>query len=474
MQGLPEISKPTLAALICACVCAAVMLPSDAQAQVELELTEIRSAALPVNPNGAIYTSTDDGRTVIANTTGEADDPSCTAVVIDADSATSYAYQNGPTACVGLLPHPQGGFFLRTVDPTADPMAAPPIPAGATVRVDSEGNEVWSLSDEDLVDALPESEGGTGEFLGQYNGPVSLMAYSAEFDKLLAFTNGLLNIGGGSRLVQAHVVDADDGQLRESGQTFGEDSGGTLAALTTRESDGYFVLAIFRAGTSGANFYSYNGRRSIDFFRPVEQQWDERDVRGITYDQQSNFYILWVEGEGETVTTNLTAAGPNESLLWSESYESQAMVDGTSANLGAPLAFWVGSRYAVVLYTTPDALLLRVVDILDGTELGVTTLEPPSGFVPLTILTGEQQRLKLITYDEENARIVEYELGVSETEGNGDGADAGGSDGGSSGGGGGSSGCGCTTGNGGGAPIGGVLLATLGLVGLRLRRESPA
>jgi MYXO-CTERM domain-containing protein len=300
------------------------------------------------------------------------------------------------------------------------------------------------------------------------------MAYSAEFDKLLAFTNGLLNIGGGSRLVQAHVVDADDGQLRESGQTFGEDSGGTLAALTTRESDGYFVLAIFRAGTSGANFYSYNGRRSIDFFRPVEQQWDERDVRGITYDQQSNFYILWVEGEGETVTTNLTAAGPNESLLWSESYESQAMVDGTSANLGAPLAFWVGSRYAVVLYTTPDALLLRVVDILDGTELGVTTLEPPSGFVPLTILTGEQQRLKLITYDEENARIVEYELGVSETEGNGDGADAGGSDGGSSGGGGGSSGCGCTTGNGGGAPIGGVLLATLGLVGLRLRRESPA
>jgi MYXO-CTERM domain-containing protein len=458
--------------VVAVCALAAGLAPAAASAEVELEFTELRSAELPVPANGAQFTSTDDGRTVIANTTGAPEDPACTVVVIEAGGATSYEYQGGPTACVGLLPHPEGGFFLRTTDPTADPEADPPIPAGATVRIDADGNEVWALSDQDLVDALPESDNGTGEFLGQYSGPVPLMAYSTQFDKLLAFTNGVLNIGGGSRLAQAHVIDADDGELRESGQTFGEDAGGRLAALTTRESDGYFVLAILRAGTAGANFYSYNGRSNIDFFRPVGEQWDERNVKGITYDPQSNFYIMWIEGEGENATTQLTAAGPDESLLWSGSYDPNVTVGGQDINISEPVAFWVGSRYAVVLHRKGAQVLLRVVDILDGTDLGVTVLEPPSGYIPLTILNGEQQRLKLVSYDEPNNRVVEYEISVSETNGGG-GEDAGGSDGGDDAGGG-NGGCGCASTDNGTAPVGSALLALVGLLGLRLRRAQRA
>ncbi|MGM0556699.1 MAG: MYXO-CTERM sorting domain-containing protein [Myxococcota bacterium] len=462
--------KPRSASLLllAACTLAVWLVPSLASAQVELEFTELRSAELPVPANGAQLTSTDDGRTVVANTTGAPEDPACTVVVIEADGATSFEYQNGPTACVGLLPHPDGGFFLRTIDPTADPDADPPIPAGATVRIDADGNEVWALDDQTLVDALPESENGPGEFLGQYGGPVPLMAYSSEFDKLLGFTNGILSIGGGSRLAQAHVVNADDGELRESGQTFGEDAGGRLAALTTRESDGYFVLAIFRAGTNGANFYSYNGRSNIDFFRPVGEQWDERNVEGITYDPQSNFYIMWLEGEGEDATTHLTAAGSDESLLWSESYAPDVVVDGSEINIGEPLGFWVGSRYAVLLHRKGSTLLLRVVDILDGADLGVSVLEPPSGYAPLTILNGEQQRLKLVSYDEQNNRVVEYEIGVSESDGGGE--DAGGADAGSSDSDGGDGGCGCASADADSSPLGSVLFALVGLFGLRLRR----
>lgn len=462
----------TWAALCCAVwatftVVVVMGTPSVAEAAVELELTEIRSAELPIEASGAIFASTDDGRTVVANTTGGSDDPACTVFVVDGESATSYEYRNGPTACVGVLPHPDGGFFLRTVDPTADPMADPPIPAGATVRIDGDGNEVWSLDDRALVDAAPESESGTGEFLGQYGGPVPLMAYSATFDKLLAFTDGVLNIGGGSRLTQAHVVDADDGELRESGQTFGEDAGGTLAALTTRETDGYFVLAIFRSGTAGANFYTYNGRSSIDFFRPVGEEWDERDVRGIRYDQQGNFYILWLGSQGESPTANLTAAGPDESKLWSESYDANVQLGGSQVSIGEPLGFWVGSRYVVNLHTAENSLVLRVVDVLDGSDLGAAQLEPPGGFTPLTILNGEQQRLKLVTLDQENSRLVEFEIGLSEGDGGGDpgGADAG------DGGGGGGGGCGCHSSPGGAIPFGALSLLALGLLTTRLRTQ---
>lgn len=436
----------------------------DVHAQVALELTELRSAELPVEVAGARFASTADGRTIVANTTGSPENAACTVVVVDDGAATSYRYENGPRGCVGILPHPAGGFFLRTRDPTADPQASPRPVTGETARIGADGEVLWSIPDRELVDALPEAERGTGEFLGQYGGPVGSMAYSETFDKLLAFTTGELSIGAGAKIVQAHVVDGADGQLRESGQTFGEDTGGSLAALTTRASDGYFVLAIYRSGTDGVNLYTYNGRRTIDFLRPGGQSWDQRDVRRVAYDAQGNLYLLWVDGEPATSSAHLSAAGPEGQLLWSQEYPS-VLADG--ADLGQPRGFWVGARYGVILYVTDTALQLRVVDILDGSEIGVAALQPPSGYQPITVLTGVEQRLKLLAFDPATRRLIEYEIGVSQGLEDDEEPQSPGASGASQS----DDGCGCSSTRGAGSPAGGILLVVVGLYAVRSRRR---
>ena len=434
---------PLAAAAIVMCVAV------PAEGAIDVELTELRSAEGPFDLNRARFTSTPDGRIVVWATAGEQANPVCSVAVID-DGATRYDYSLGdPTSCTDVLPHPDGGFFLRVMQ--AD--AREGDPAGATVRVDASGSELWSLSDQALVDANPEVDGGTGEFIGEYVGPARQMAYSGRFDKLIAFTTGVLDVGGGAPITQAHVVDTDDGELRVSGQTFGDDRGGQLAALTTRSTDGYFVLAFYRSAASGVNFYSYNARSSIDFFEPLGEQWGERSVQAIRYDSNDRFYILWLDSGTDPATTNVTVSDSEENKLWAARLDPSATIGGEPMELGAARGFWVGSSYVVVLYATDAGLLLRFVDVQTGEILGIASLNELTDQDPLAIVNGEEGRLSLIVHDTDNSlefgRIVEYRLDATEVSdpGGDAGSDAGVDDAGDGdGGGGGAGGCQCGVG----------------------------
>lgn len=411
-----------------ACVLATTLLaPSAAWAGVNLDATEVRSFEIPegFNLSQAQIQATRDGTTILSATTGQEADTACTVLVADDVGATSYAYQydGRPTGCVGVLPHPQTGFFVRGGEADAQQGDV----YGFTAYIDAQGNEVWALPDQALVDADEEVDGGTGAFLGEYVGPHPQMAYSAEFDKLLAFTNGQFNIGGAQPLTQAHVVDADDGRLRVSGQTFGlSGSAGVIAEAVSRASDGYFLLYIYDAGSQGAHFFSYNGRNSIDAFKPLSQDWSQRYVRQMIYGPQGNAFLLWTPTNEPAAPTNLTVVDDEANEVWSASFE--ATVDAGAGEepveLGLPLGMWVGANHALILYNGASELVLRVVDAATGEELGVAPIGGLTEHSPAAILDGADGSLKLLAIDSSGTTVYEFRFDISQ--GASGGEDAGG------------------------------------------------
>lgn len=443
-----------------------LLAPSAASAAVNLDATEVRSFEVPedFSLGQAQIQATREGTTVISATTGQDATTACTVLVADDAGATSYAYQyaGGPTGCSGVLPHPDGGFFVRGGE--ADAQQGDVF--GFTAYIDAQGNEVWALPDQDLVDAADEADGGTGAFLGEYVSPHPQMAYSAEFDKLLAFTNGQLNIGGAQPLTQAHVVDGDDGRLRVSGQTFGlSGSAGVIAEAVSRTSDGYFLLYIYDAGSQGAHFFSYNGRNSIDAFEPLSEDWSQRYVRQMVYGPQGNAFLLWTPSNDPAAPTNVTAVDDESGEVWSGSFE--ATVDASAGSdpieLGLPLGMWVGANHALILYNTGDDLVLRIVDAATGQELGVAPLIGLTEHSPAAILNGADGSLKLLAVDSSGTIVHEYRLDITEGPGGGEdaGGDAGlGDAGAGSGGGGGDEGC-TTASPASPVPVSGAVLAIL-------------
>lgn len=416
-------------------------VPTAAHAALSVDATEVRSYDLPegVEPAQAQIQATRDGTTVIAATTGDGAQMACTVELIDDQGATSYAYryQDGPTACVGVLVHPDGGFFLRGAK--ADAQQGDVF--GFTARVGADGTEMWAVADQDLVDAAAEADGGTGEFIGQYTEPHAEMAYSAEFDRLLAFTNANLNVGGGQRLTQAHVLSGDTGRIKVSGQTFGHQGGfGFIAETVSRTSDGYFLLYIYSAGSRGAYFFAYNGRNSVDSFKPLGEDWSTRYVRQMVYAPDDNVYLLWTPSDQPDAPTNITVVDDQASEVWSSSFEATG---AQGAALGQPLAMWVGANEALVLYSSNQKLVLRVVDTFSGDELGVAPLAGVTDYSPVAILNGTDGGLKLLAAEQGSPTLHEFRLEFSQSA---DGGDAGMSDAGSGGSSSGGDGGGCTSG----------------------------
>lgn len=450
--------------------------PAAASAAVELSAEQVRSYDLPDGfaLQDAQIQSTRDGLTMLSATTGDAMPVEgeeftpfgCTVVVADSSEATEYTYryQGNPTGCVGVLPHPDGGFFLRGAEGDAEEGDV----VGFTTYIDAAGNEQWLVHDQRLVDALPEPD-GPGEFLGQYVQPHPEMAYSEQFDKLMAFTTGKLNIGGGQPLTQAHVINAGSGTLKVSGQTFGlSGSAGFIAETATRASDGYYLLYIYSAGSQGAYFFSFNGRNRIDTFAPLGEDWSQRYIRRMVYGPDENVHLLWTPTNEPGAPTNVTVVDGEANEVWSGSYEAS---DG-DIELGAPRGMWVGANYTMVLYGGGGSLQLRVIDVATGEELGLAPLDGLTEFQPVAILNGDQGRLKLLATNGEATQVHEFALEVSATAGGGDaGGDAGFGDAGPGGSGGGDEGC-AAAGMGNSTPVS-AALAGIGalLLGFGWRRR---
>jgi hypothetical protein len=376
-----------------------------------------RDYALPemFGLSGAQYQQGPAGTTLISNTSGNAESSFCTVIIASDDeaSALDYAYKSGPTQCVSVAPHPEGGFFVRGVDPSGEPGDV----VGFTSRIGADGAELWEVSDERLTTARAEPE-GTGEFIGAYNSPSQVMAYSERFDKLLAFTVGLLKLGIDDRPVtQAHVVNAESGQLRVSGQTFGQSGVGVVAG-TAVQSDGNFVLYYFSSGVQGAIFYTYNGRESISFFEPGGENWETRIVsQMVTYDDK--IYLLWTPNDAEDAATHVTVTTVDGAQLWSNSWPAEyTQVDGNQINLGPPLLMWVGADLVIVLHQVQleegAEYFLRAMD-RNGESLGAGSMQAVWGdFNPLQVVKGTDDRLKLLTFDSDNNRIHEFWLTIED------------------------------------------------------------
>ncbi|CAN0448986.1 unnamed protein product, partial [Laminaria digitata] len=393
-----------------------VSAPSEARAGVAFEPSEVRRYMAPdgFDPRAAIITSTRDGTTLLAATTGSEESTRCEVILVNDMAASSFTYlhEEQPTYCLGIESDDEG-FFLRGADPTA---TADEI-TGFTAYVDSSGNLRWTIDDQEIVDAKDEAEGGTGSFLGVYDKPNPAMTYSAEFGKLLAFTDGKLLIGPSEKgVTQAHVVDVATGRLTVTGQTFGQNAVGIVGGTATRETDGYFLLYLYSAGDRGAFFYSYNGRNRISFFEPLGESWEDRIVTTMVYGPGERLTLLWTPNTNADADTRITSVDDQGMALYNGQWPAEANVGGELVALGRPLGLWVGAEHTMALYGTGVGLHARVIETVSGEELGVVSLDGVTEHAPVAILNGPGDTLKLLAFDSEEGMLFEYLLAFSEVD----------------------------------------------------------
>ncbi len=397
-------------ALFVAIAATAVSIP--AQADIVLNPDLLREYRLPgaFALDGAQLQVGIDGATILSNTVAEADDAYCGIVIATSTGAEllEYRHQDRPTACRGVVPHPDGGFFLRGFN--ADQQEGEVT--GFTARIGPDNVEMWKIVDQTLVDALGEPQ-GTGEFFGEYLGPHPLMAYSEQLDKLMAFTIGGLNFGQDVRQVtQAHIIDVDSGQLTVSGQTFGSDSTGSVGGAAVRSSDGNFIVYFFSNGAQGAFFYEYNGRSDINFFKPRGEDWDSRFVQRMIYDRDL-LNLLWTPTNEQSTVTRITAVTDSGAELYTVEFESEyTNADGLPLELGVPRGMWTGTEWTLILYSAMDVLWVRAVDI-NGESPGVGALVADE-YAPFGIVNDADGNQKLLTFDELENTVREYSLTVED------------------------------------------------------------
>lgn len=385
-------------------------LAPSADAALDVSTSRIKSYDLPVgfDAHAAIISSDRAGQTVLAATTGVEAASACVVIFADAERARSieYRHDDEPTRCVGVTPA-EGGFFLRGVNPAA----TPDQPSGFTAYIDVDANLRWVVRDRDLLAAEPESDGGTGEFLGVYSGPEASIAYSPELERVIAFTRSKFVIGVREEpVVQAHVVDVSTGRLSVSGQTFGSNGAGVVAGVERRDSDGYFLLRLFSRGERGADFFSYNGRQNIELWELAEDDWSDRVVQEMVWGPEPRMTLLWTETAEADSETHVSAVDESGALLWEQRYELTTSVPGLDepVSLGRPLEMWAGGDYILVTYLLAERRYLRVIEALTGAELGVESFDALGLQDTISFVEAGDGRLAALSI--EGARLVEDAL----------------------------------------------------------------
>ncbi|TDP75791.1 hypothetical protein DFR33_103130 [Bradymonas sediminis] len=352
---------------------------ATAEDAVHMRLSEVRRYQLPdgLAPGELKVASGVDGRTLYAATTGLAaaeeggvQEAACTIVEAQEDGARaiSFRFQDKPTGCVGVIAHPDGGFFVRGTHLTVLNLESVPAERGGfTARIDAAGREVWALADQTLLEATRVADGGTGEFMGRYIGASPTMAFNPQTNRLLAFSNGELSAGDSRRLTQAHVIDANSGELRTSGLGFGiQDSGTVLKTALYRAAQNDFLIH-FQTGAGTDNpFFSYNGRRSIDAFEPAGKQWRERDIPEVVLSADQSLYILSRTSKRPDADAEVSAYNAQGNLLWSVVLAQ----DSGPTSPGAAENIWLLKDHILVGFPAPIGTALRVLERASGEQVG--------------------------------------------------------------------------------------------------------
>lgn len=404
-------------------VCAGLLAAagSRAEAAVELEGRTLRHFALPVGMDlsGVRVQGDGKGRTYLFGQLEAAQGQLCAVVVVDDDAGATqydYRYQDLDTYCVGLVARPQGGFFLRGAAVSEAIMASENPVVGFTAAVDAQGQELWVVHDDALVSAGAYPDAGSGVFMGSYSQPLGVMAYSERFDRLLAFTEGLLTIGRDQkRVTQAHVLGGSSGRLRISGQTFGQSGVGSITWAEPRlsaSSDGYFVLQFYSQGSGGSTFYTYNGDKNIAFLKPSGQDWSRRKVLATAHRAPDDAMVmLWVDDVAEASDVHLTVSSASGEALWSATWPGS---EAANAALGLPVAMVAGDAHMALVYVTETAIISRWVETSTGRDLGLASLSAVTTLGPAAILKGSEGRVVLVAHDAATNQMHEIELAVRE------------------------------------------------------------
>ena len=383
-----------------------------------LELDLARRVGLPGGfdlSSALLHTSP--GGMALANTVGVDRAARCVIVVVqdDAASALTYRHQDAPTACVSVHMGDGGEVFVRGFDPT---MMNPQIATGFTSSLTQGGELKWFISDRELVEATSSAQGGTGEFIGDYGGPLRTMAYQGgEEPVLMAFTQGGLRMGFSVRNVpQAHLIEVDSGRLTRSGQGFGLGGAGNIAGAWTWPGDAYegYLLVEPSIDGRGATFYRFNGRSRVELYEPGDEDWSRRRILQISTDAvRGEIALLWVPAENQKGAARLSViqADANtprfEALLAPQLLEE----DGSSVELGLPVNLTFGRDYSVVFYTLAGSTYVRLLDTTTGQLVGGAMqdmLAVEHGVLGFS--RAEDGTLRVLEWDRGQPAIEEYRL----------------------------------------------------------------
>lgn len=388
-------------------VASILFAPLAANADVEIEAVPLREYQLPFN--FAIQTASvvmgPDQTTYLYNTLGDAADSRCGVIIATDEDATlfEYTFDDSPTACTSILPHPDGGFFARVVDPNAQDGDV----TGATALIDGDGREVWKVPDRQLVDARDQPQ-GPGEFLGNYVTTIQPLLYSQSVDRLLGFTIGKITLGFDEKFIgQSHLINVETGFLGRNGLTFGQAGVGFPADGLIKE-DGQFLIRYFLNGQQGADFFNYDGRNDISLFEPGDDDWSQRWVWRMRGGDRT-VHLLWTETDEPTEPTMLTVTNENGDVFYEVEYENfYRFRDGETVQFGLPTNMWVTGEYSVIAYVLEDSIYLRLVDE-NGESPGMARLNGVTDDPALGLVEGPEG-LRLLTFNFVDNEILEYRV----------------------------------------------------------------
>jgi hypothetical protein len=408
-----------------ACLGAMVVASNEAAAKVEVSASKYRSFEVPKNfplrRPSPILRANYAGTTVLANTfvrkkkEGEKErpKPKCMVIVVSGSgsdsSATAWPYRHSSkgTLCLGVLPHPEGGFFVRGFRADADKGDV----AGFTARIGSDGSEKWLTTDSTLE--------ASEDFKGTYQNPAPVMAYSASSDYLLATTIAKFSFGNLDKknVTYTSIYHAEDGQLRTEAQTVGDRSGfGELEGAFTLESSGDFLIYNLAQTGEGMNLYRYDGRTSIQAFDPLGESWGDRNVTDVVQGPEGRIYILWSTREASSTQTRMAVVDEEAEEVWSSAWRPSVRVGEQNVTLETPRSAVVGKEHVAILYRNGRKRYLRVIDASSGRAYGVVQLgSVVENGQYVSMLEGKGGRIKVLTVGSDGRTFTETRLSFEGT-----------------------------------------------------------
>ncbi len=384
---------------------------ATASAQVAIWGDTTRAYSAPPNfiPVNAQRERGPQDTTVLSATVGTETLAACVIIVVDDASATAFTYRHEerPTQCVGVIPGPEGGVFVRGLDPTA----AMGVASGFTALIARDGSLRWSLSDQALVEARSTQQGGTGQLVGAYERPLQAMAYSPRTERLIAFTRSTLTLGAQQRAVtQAHIVSTPLGRLSVSGQTFGDGGLALIQGAMTRQSDGQFLLTLTPPERAGSLFVSYDGRALVSAQQPLNTSWTQRVVIQVAPAPSQRALVLWTPSAQADAPTQLALMREDGTPLWEGEWPVVAQTATGPLTLGRPLSVHADAEHALVSYLAGGELWARVISMAQGDERGVVRLSQASPHGPVGLLSAPDGALVLLSYEVGARRMRELAL----------------------------------------------------------------